>query len=155
MLISSSARDAYLDLTRPELHQALHHLDRRLRHGKLLPRTKKRGRGIVRVHATSSDPDDFGRLVHGGCNSWRATLCSRRKQQKVSSKGCTAAGTLPAVGWRNSEYDAGQERGMEDAERNGEYTATAIAVQRNSEWLRDHAAGADDFRAAAPLWRRF
>ena len=44
---------------------------------------------------------------------------------------------------------------MEDAERNGEYTATAIAVQRSSEWLRDHAAGADDFRAAAPLWRRF
>lgn len=43
---------------------------------------------------------------------------------------------------------------MEDAERNGEYTATAIAVQRNSEWLRDHAAGADDFRAAAPSWRR-
>ena len=152
MLISSSARDAYLDLTRPELHQALHHLDRRLRHGKLLPRTKKRGRGIVRVHATSSDPDDFGRLGHGGCNSWRATLCSRERR---TARAARRQAPFPAVGWRNSEYDAGQERGMEDAERNGEYTATAIAEQRNSEWLRDHAAGADDFRAAAPLWRRF
>ena len=149
MLISSSARDAYLDLTRPELHQALHHLDRRLRHGKLLPRTKKRGRGIVRVHATSSDAVDFGSLGHG---SWRVQFLASNAS---TTQGLRAEAALPAVGWRNSEYDAGQERGMEDAERNGEYTATAIAEQRNSEWLRDHAAGADDFRAAAPLWRRF
>ena len=80
----------------------------------------------------------------------RATQETARAAQRARRQAA-----LPAVGWRNSEYDAGQERGMEDAERNGEYTATAIAEQRNSEWLRDHAAGADDFRAAAPLWRRF